>query len=120
VKILVEGIPSAGVEVTFGLGDKKSWAIDAATTALDRPPTRLSGKIELNKASDKGVVMVTIRAEAAGDAVCDRCAEAFELETTAASSNSRPTSSSSGGTAEASFRSKTCSARRSPSLFLHV
>ena len=79
MKILVEGIPSAGVEVTFGLGDKKSWAIDAATTALDRAPTRLAGKIELNKASDKGVVMVTIRAQAAGDATCDRCAEPCEL-----------------------------------------
>jgi uncharacterized metal-binding protein YceD (DUF177 family) len=80
VKILVEGIPSAGLEVSLGLADKRpDWVTQAATAALDTAPTRLSGRIELEKASEKGVVVVKIDAEAARPAVCDRCAEPFEL-----------------------------------------
>ncbi len=73
MKILVEGIPAAGREIAFGLGD--AWAMDAATVALDAAPERLTGKFELRRASTKGVVVVDVKAEAGAGSTCDRCGE---------------------------------------------
>lgn len=74
MKILVEGIPSAGREIELGLG--RAWAVEAASIALDGPPTVLEGLIELRRATSKGVVLVDVKATASTAAICDRCGEA--------------------------------------------
>lgn len=78
MKILVDGIPAAGREVTFGLGD--AWAVAAAELALDRAPARLAGTVHLKRASAKGqVVVVDVSAQAGAPTECDRCGEPCEL-----------------------------------------
>jgi len=77
VRIAVEGIPAAGREVPISL--RQSWAVDAATSALDLRPDRLDGLITLQRATGKGVVRIGVRATAAADSVCDRCGEACTL-----------------------------------------
>jgi uncharacterized metal-binding protein YceD (DUF177 family) len=74
MRIVVAGIPAAGKTVTFGLHDP--WAVEAATVALDGAPEVLEGELELNKASDDGLVKVDGRALASRPATCDRCGEA--------------------------------------------
>lgn len=83
VKIIVEGIPAPGREVPFGLSD--AWAVEAATTSLDRPPSRLVGSFLLNRANatnpggTRGVVIVDVKADTGAPATCDRCGEECEL-----------------------------------------
>ena len=83
MKILVEGIPAPGREIPFGLSDP--WAVEAATTSLDRPPARLSGSITLmrananNPSGPRGVVRVDVKADTGAPATCDRCGEECEF-----------------------------------------
>jgi uncharacterized metal-binding protein YceD (DUF177 family) len=77
VKIAVDGLPATGRVVAFGLGDP--WAVEAATVSLDRPPERLAGSVSLKRASQSGVVVVDVVAQAAAPASCDRCGEPCEL-----------------------------------------
>ena len=77
MRIAVEGIPAAGREIPLSL--RQSWAVDAATTALDVRPDRLDGVITLQRATGKGLVRVGVRATATAESVCDRCGEACTL-----------------------------------------
>jgi uncharacterized metal-binding protein YceD (DUF177 family) len=77
VRIAVEGIPAAGREIPVTL--RESWAVDAATNALDLRPDRLEGVITLQRATGKGVVRVGVRATASAESTCDRCGEATTL-----------------------------------------
>ena len=83
VKILVEGIPAPGREIHFGLAE--GWAVEAATTSLDRAPARLAGSVTLNRANatnphgTRGVVIVDVKADTGAPATCDRCGEECEL-----------------------------------------
>ncbi|MCB9689111.1 MAG: DUF177 domain-containing protein [Alphaproteobacteria bacterium] len=81
MKILVEGIPSAGREIDVGLGDP--WAVEAAAVALDGPPSALRGQIGVRRATTKGVVLVDVSVTASARATCDRCGEPCLRTTTA-------------------------------------
>jgi uncharacterized metal-binding protein YceD (DUF177 family) len=76
MKILVDGIPAGGRQVT--LGPKDDWAVEAATEALDGRPVRLTGRVEVTRASQKGVVLVDVDVDAVTAAPCDRCGEPCE------------------------------------------
>lgn len=76
MKILVDGLPSGGRQVE--LGPRDEWAVAAATEALDGAPVRLVGRIDVTRASQKGVVQVDVDVDAATAAVCDRCGDPCE------------------------------------------
>jgi uncharacterized metal-binding protein YceD (DUF177 family) len=76
MKIVVDGIPAGGRQVDVGLRD--AWANEAATEALDGPVQRLVGRIQLDRASQKGVVLVDVDVEATSSTPCDRCGEPCE------------------------------------------
>ncbi len=73
MKLLVEGIPSAGRQLDLGLRD--DWAAAAAAEAMDGPPSHLSGRVTVERAGQKGVVHVDLALEARTPSVCDRCGE---------------------------------------------
>lgn len=81
MKIAIEGLPTGGRVVTFGLHDP--WATAAAATSLERPPASLDGTIGLKRASDSKVVVVDVKATAAAPATCDRCGEPCTLSLSA-------------------------------------
>ena len=76
MRVPVDGIPSAGRLVVFGMRDE--WAMNAATVALDGPPSVLEGEVTLRPASDGGLVEVLGRVTARATATCDRCGEPCE------------------------------------------
>ena len=76
MKILVDGIPAGGRQVSVRLRDE--WAAEAAKEALDGPVSGLTGDIEVTRASQKGVVLVDVNVSATATAACDRCGEPCE------------------------------------------
>ncbi len=79
MRIPVEGIPAAGREVDFALGDR--WAATAAQQSLDRPAEQLSGSLRLELASKRaGLVRVEGTVKVQAPAACDRCGEDCALD----------------------------------------
>ena len=76
MRVPVNGIPTAGRVVEFGL--HTPWALEAATVALDGVPDALSGTLTLTPASDRGLVEVRGVAASSRHAQCDRCGEPCE------------------------------------------
>ncbi len=60
------------------LGLRDEWSREAAAEALDGAPTRLAGTISIDRASQKGVLLVDVDVEAATLVACDRCGEQVE------------------------------------------
>ena len=78
MRIPVEGIPAVGRRIAFGLRDE--WALEAATSSLERAPATLTGELSLHVASRRaGLIRVEASIQATTGASCDRCGEACEL-----------------------------------------
>jgi uncharacterized metal-binding protein YceD (DUF177 family) len=77
VRIVVENLPANGRTIAFELAD--AWAREAATTALEAPPTALSGTLEIAPPVAKGRIEVVARVTATAEHTCGRCTEPVVL-----------------------------------------
>ncbi len=77
MRIAVDGIPAAGLELSFGLHD--SWASEAASLALDGEPAVLEGRAHVHRASKRGVVRVDLVTSCRSERPCDRCGDGAAL-----------------------------------------
>jgi len=73
MRIVVDQLPSGGRQIDLALTEE--WVRQAATTALDGAPTEIAGALDIQRASDRGLVTVTGTAAAWREATCDRCGE---------------------------------------------
>jgi len=73
MRIVVDHLPAGGRQLPLVMSEE--WVVEAATLALDGPPDDVGGELDIQRASDRGLVSVTGHATASRQATCDRCGE---------------------------------------------
>ena len=75
MRVNVASIPLPGLQVPLGL--EVDWAMEAAQSALEAPPTALRGELEVQQAQGRRVE-IHLFVCATAPATCDRCGQLTE------------------------------------------